>query len=72
MKLPENALTVGPPEAWLDMRRFYSDGIAHYLIRLSRLIQETAPDAFCSGNLYSGKADLGFDLLQYADRLGAY
>mgnify|MGYP005806001509 CR=1 FL=1 len=43
MELPENALTVGPPEAWLDMRRFYSDGIAHWYNRITKLKKAGAP-----------------------------
>ena len=70
--LPENAMTPGPPEAWLDMRRFYSDGIAGFLKKLSDVVRKNAPDVPYSGNLYSGDAALGFDLLRYFDELGDY
>lgn len=69
---PENELERGAPEAWLDMRRFFSDGIADFLIRLSQTVEELAPGIPHSSNHYSGKEDLGFDLLRYSDQFVDY
>lgn len=68
--LMENAVSTGAPEAWLDMRRFYSDGIANYLVRLRQVVEENAPGKQVSGNLYCNQAKLGFDYLKYVDQLG--
>lgn len=68
--LMENAVSTGAPEAWLDMRRFYSDGIANYLVCLKQVVEENAPGKRVSGNLYCNQAKLGFDYLKYVDQLG--
>ena len=70
--LPENDFTKGSPEAWLDMRRFYSDGIAHFIIRLRQVVKKQAPNIPVAGNLFSGAEKLGFDLLRYCDHFEAY
>ncbi len=69
---PENEVERGAPEAWLDMRRFFSDGIAAFIIRLKETVEECAPGVPHSSNHYSGKNDLGFDLLRYSDRFVDY
>jgi len=66
--MPENSVEVGSPEAWLDMRRFFSDGIGEFMAKLARVVEEGAPGVPHSSNHYSGHASLGFDLLKYSDR----
>lgn len=65
--LQENEIAVGPPEAWLDMRRFYSDGIGRFLTALKETVAENAPGIPHSSNHYAEKESLGFDYLKYAD-----
>ena len=70
--LPETSVARGAPEAWLDMRRFYSDGIGEFLTRLARLVEELAPGIPHSSNHYSGHTALGFDFLKYSDSFVDY
>nr|MBR4279649.1 beta-galactosidase [Clostridia bacterium] len=63
--MPVNSVEVGSPEAWLDMRRFFSDGVGQYMVKLARLVEEFAPGVPHPSNHYSGHRDLGFDLLKY-------
>lgn len=64
---PETTVARGAPEAWLDMRRFFSDGIGDFVTRLARLIEECAPGIPHSSNHYSGHKNIGFDLLKFTD-----
>lgn len=70
--LPETSVARGAPETWLDMRRFYSDGIGEFVTKLARLIEECAPGVPHSSNHYSGHPALGFDLLKYNDSFVDY
>lgn len=70
--LPETSVARGAPETWLDMRRFYSDGIGEFVTKLARLIEECAPGVPHSSNHYSGLPGLGFDLLKYSDNFVDY
>lgn len=70
--LPETSVARGAPETWLDMRRFYSDGIGAFVTKLARLIEECAPGVAHSANHYSGHTALGFDLLKYNDSFVDY
>lgn len=72
MVFPVNEVADGAPEAMLDMRRFFSDGIAGFLIELRKTVEALAPGVPHSSNHYSGKEDLGFDLLRYSDRFVDY
>lgn len=72
VELPVNEMGRGAPESWLDMRRFYSDGIAEYLIKLHDVIKENAPGTPISGNLFSNHEALGFDYLKHCDRFMEY
>lgn len=65
--LQENELTVGPPEAWLDMRRFFSEGIGEFIVRLKETVENNAPDIPHASNHYAEKDNIGFDYLQYVD-----
>ena len=67
VSFPENEVELGSPEARLDTRRFFSDGIADFMIKLKKTVEECAPGVPHSSNHYSGKNDLGFDLLRYSD-----
>ena len=70
--LPQTSVACGAPEAWLDMRRFYSDGIGQFVTALARQIEELAPGIPHSSNHYSGHEKLGFDLMKYADSFVDY
>lgn len=70
--LQENEVAIGAPEAWLDMRRFYSDGIGNFVIRLKNVVSELAPGIPHSSNHYSGMHHLGFDYLKVADQFVDY
>lgn len=69
---PENELAKGAPEAWLDMRRFHSDGIIDFLIKLSSLVKRLAPGLPYSTNLYPDAASLGYDYLKRCDEFMDY
>ena len=70
--MPANSVEVGSPEAWLDMRRFFSDGVGQYMAKLAQLVEECAPGIPHPSNHYSGHRDLGFDLLKYSDNFVDY
>lgn len=72
IEFPMNELTTGAPEPYLDMRRFYSDGIGNFIVKLAKSVEKNAPNAIHSSNHYSGKVDLGFDYLKYADQFVDY
>lgn len=65
---PENELTIGAPEAWLDMRRFFAEGIEKFILKLKDTIEQ-AGGQLHSSNHYGEKANLGFDYLKIADEL---
>lgn len=70
--LQENEISVGPPEAWLDMRRFFSEGIGNFMVRLKETVEENAPGIPHASNHYAEKESLGFDYQQFADRFVDY
>lgn len=70
--LQENEVAIGAPEAWLDMRRFYSDGIGNFIIKLKDVVSENAPGIPHSSNHYSGMNHLGFDYLKIYDKFVDY
>lgn len=70
--LPENTVARGAPEAWLDMRRFYSDGIGEFMASLADVVHTHAPGIPHASNHYSGHQALGFDLLKHTDRFVDY
>lgn len=63
--LQKNELAIGAPEAWLDMRRFFSDGIADFLKQLNDVVEKYAPGIPHSSNHYAEYASVGFDYLKY-------
>lgn len=69
---PQNELAVGSPECWLDMRRFFSDGIGAFAVKLKETVEAAAPGIPHSSNHYAEKNDLGFDYLKYCDQLNTY
>jgi beta-galactosidase len=62
--LQENSLARGEPAAWLDMRRFYSDGIAGFIMKLSDVVKANAPLVPQTANHYP-ESGFGFDYLKY-------
>lgn len=65
--LPENEIAVGAPESRLDMRRFFSDGIGRFFVKLKEVVAENAPGVPHSSNHYAEKGTLGFDYLKVCD-----
>ncbi len=63
---PENEVDSGMPEARLDMRRFFSDGIGSFLTQMRKTVEACAPGIPHSSNHYSGHRELGFDLMKWA------
>ena len=70
--LQENEIAVGAPEAWLDMRRFFSDGIGDFMVMLAEVVKKEAPGIPHSSNHYAEKENLGFDYLKICDRFVDY
>lgn len=70
--IQENELAIGAPEAWLDMRRFFSDGIGEFMVKLKKTVEECAPGIPHSSNHYAEKDNLGFDYLKYCDSFVDY
>lgn len=62
--LPENGLVKGAPEAWLDMRRFFSDGAEEFIAGLAEVVEKYAPGISHSSNHYAEKDVMGFDYLR--------
>lgn len=70
--LPENDWVKGSPEAWLDMRRFYSDANGKFMVKLARTVEACAPGIPHSSNHYAEKENLGFDYMKYYDSFVDY
>lgn len=64
VEFPENGIAVGSPEAWLDMKRFFSDGICDFMIKLKETVETHAPGTPHSSNHYAELEELGFDYLK--------
>lgn len=64
VELPKNGLATGAPEQWLDMRRFYGDGVLNFLKKLGDLVSRCAPDAAQSSNHVAEADHMGFDYLK--------
>ena len=72
MVLPENELAMGPPEVWLDMKRFWSETTGEFIVRLKELVTTLAPGTSHSSNHYAEKHMFGFDYLKFYDRFVDY
>lgn len=72
VELQQNELAVGSPEAWLDMRRFYSDGVGEFISSLAQTVETHAPGIPHSSNHYASRETLGFDSLKYSERFVDY
>lgn len=70
--IPENEIALGSPESWLDMRRFFSDGIGDFFVKLKEVVQENAPGIPHSSNHYAERSWLGFDYLRVCDKAVDY
>lgn len=62
---PQTDLVQAQPEAMLDMRRFFSDGIGDFFTRLKETVEACAPGVPHTSNHYAEKAEPGFDYLKY-------
>lgn len=70
--LQENEIAIGAPEAWLDMRRFFSDGVGNFVTGLKDVVEENAPGVPHSSNHYAEKDDFGFDYMKEYQRFVQY
>lgn len=67
IRLPSNvAETSGPPEKYLDYRRFVSDEILEYLNQTLEIVRKNAPDALTTSNFWPTYSDKGFDFAKMA------
>lgn len=62
--LPQNEYEKGSPESYLDMKRFYGDGVLDFMLALKRTINEAAPGIVTSSNHSADYSGLGFDYLK--------
>ncbi len=62
---PETEREVGSPEAWLDMRRFFSDGVGDFICKLQKQTKKLAPNIVTTSNHYAENPNMGFDYLKY-------
>ncbi|MFV0504488.1 MAG: beta-galactosidase [Lachnospirales bacterium] len=63
--LQENESSIGSPEAYLDMRRFFSDGVGNFIVKLKEIVEDNAPDIPHSSNHYAEKSSFGFDYMKF-------
>lgn len=61
-----NEYEIGAPEAWLDMRRFFSDGIADFITELAETVEQNVPGKAHTSNHFAEYETLGFDYLKTA------
>lgn len=69
---PENDIAIGAPEAWLDMRRFFSDEISNFMVELQKTVKSNASGIPHSSNHYAEKSNLGFNYLKIYDEFVDY
>lgn len=69
---PETEVAAGSPEAWLDMRRFFSDGISEFMILLKECVEKNAPGIPHSSNHYAEKDTVGFDYMKFYEKFVDY
>lgn len=69
---PQNELEIGAPEPYLDMRRFFSDGIGEFISSLQEIVEKNAPGCPTSSNHCSEVTRLGFDYQKYVNRFVDY
>lgn len=69
---PENGIAIGAPEACLDMRRFFSNEIGSFIIKLKETVEHCAPEVPHSSNHYAELEALGFDYLNTYDEFVDY
>ena len=70
--LQKNSVEMGSPEAYLDMRRFISQGVSDYIIKLAQIISENAGNVPHSSNHCSEHSEVGFDYLKNYDKFVDY
>lgn len=74
VKLQQSGSAVGAPEAWLDMKRFYGEGVLRFLKRLRETVEKEAHGICHSSNHVAESERLGFDYLagygEFADYPG--
>ncbi|MGB8452355.1 MAG: beta-galactosidase [Anaerocolumna sp.] len=64
VSLPQNEIAKGAPEAYLDMRRFFGDGVLEFMKKLKMVVEQEAPGVAHSSNHVAEGDNLGFDYLK--------
>jgi beta-galactosidase len=62
---PISSTVVGSPESFLDMKRFFSDELGDYLIKLQQLAKKIAPNVITTSNHWAENPRVGFDYQKY-------
>lgn len=62
--LQQNQVEVGSPEGYLDMKRFFGDGVLNFMIQLKKLVEEEAPGMLHTSNHVAECTTPGFDYLK--------
>lgn len=70
--LQENEVSMGSPEAYIDMRRFFSDGQIDFMIKFRELANLYANGIACTTNLYADNQKLGYDYLKENEKFIEY
>ena len=61
-----NEYEIRAPEAWLDMRRFFSNGIADFITELAETVEQMRREGSHTSNHFAEYETLGFDYLKAA------
>ena len=69
---PETEEEAGSPEAWLDMRRFFSDGVGEFITALQKTVKENAQEKPTTSNHYAENPSMGFDYMKYYEGFVEY
>ncbi len=72
IQFPESEMGHGSPEAWLDMRRFFGDGISEHMVNLCHLVEKYAANTPYSSNHWAERPGVGFDYLKVSDVIAKY
>jgi beta-galactosidase len=65
VSFPINSLTKGSPESYLDMKRFFSDELGAYLVKLQKAVKEIDSRVKTSSNHWAENTNVGFDYQKY-------
>lgn len=72
VEIPDNELTKGATESWLDLKQFVSEGFLDWLEKLAHAVETLAPGIPHSSNHYADHPRMGFDYLKGYQRFVDY